>query len=168
MSNVVLVRVKDLAADQREWVARMFGRQPADDEQVSVMLFPSKHVPTAAQRQAAWQRIREILDKAADNARDVPEADFRGSRGRSDGARPASLTAHAPRFSTRTCLCGRVGVDHHTSGTRFSAARIRAVRCGGRSLTHVAVLRPPTAEHPGIGAPRHYLPARRFQHEIQP
>lgn len=76
MPNVVLVKVKDLAASQREWVAQMFGRQPGEDEEVSVMLFPAHKGPTPEQRQAAWKRIWEVLDKAAANARDVPEEEF--------------------------------------------------------------------------------------------
>jgi hypothetical protein len=80
MPNVVLVKVKDLASGQREWVAQVFGRQPAEDEEITLMLFPAHHGSTDEERQAVcqavWKRIGQILDKAATNARHVSDEEF--------------------------------------------------------------------------------------------
>ncbi len=76
MPNVVLVKVKDLASDQREWVAQVFGRQPAEDEEITLMLFPARRGPTPEERQAVWKRIGQVLDKAAANASHVSEEEF--------------------------------------------------------------------------------------------
>ena len=54
----------------------MFGRQPAEDEQITLMLFPPCRGPTHEERQAAWKRIGQILDKAAANAAHVSEEEF--------------------------------------------------------------------------------------------
>ena len=75
MSNVVICRVRELALQTRAWVAQMFGRELAEDEQVAVMVFPPEHVPSSAERQAAWERIKKVLDRAGENTRDIPGAE---------------------------------------------------------------------------------------------
>jgi hypothetical protein len=75
MSNVVVCKVKDLGVGAREWIARMFGRELAEDEHVTVMVFPPEQVPSPAERQAAWGRIKKILDRAEKNMCDLPEED---------------------------------------------------------------------------------------------
>jgi hypothetical protein len=39
------------------------------------MVFPTEHAPSAAERQAAWERIKKVLDRAGENMHDIPEAD---------------------------------------------------------------------------------------------
>ena len=75
MPNVVVCKTKDLGVGAREWVAQMFGRELAEDEQVTIMVFPAEHVPSPAERQAAWKGIKTVLDRATENMRDVPEAE---------------------------------------------------------------------------------------------
>jgi hypothetical protein len=53
----------------------MFGRELAEDEQVAVMVFPAKHAPSSAERHAAWERIKKVLDRAGENMHDIPEAE---------------------------------------------------------------------------------------------
>jgi hypothetical protein len=76
MANVVVCKVRDLGIQTREWVARMFGRELAADEQVTVMVFPPDHAPSPVERQAAWERIKKVLDRARENTRDIPEAEM--------------------------------------------------------------------------------------------
>ena len=75
MPNMVVCKVKDLGIGAREWVAQMFGRELVEDERVTVRVFPPGHVPSSAERQAAWERIKKVLDRATENMRDVPEAE---------------------------------------------------------------------------------------------
>jgi putative PIN family toxin of toxin-antitoxin system len=51
----------------------MVGRELGEEEKVAVMVFPPGHVPSPAERQAAWERIKTILDRAAHNMREIPE-----------------------------------------------------------------------------------------------
>ena len=73
MANVVVCRVRDLGVQTREWVANMFGRPLAEDEQVTVMVFPPGQAPSPSQGQAAWGRIKDILNRAEENMSNVPE-----------------------------------------------------------------------------------------------
>jgi len=76
MSNIVVCKVGDLDAPAREWVVHVFGRELAEDEQVTVMVFPPGRTPLPTERQTAWERIKHVLDKAGDNMRGIPEEDF--------------------------------------------------------------------------------------------
>ena len=40
------------------------------------MVFPPKQAPSPSERQAAWEQIKKILERASENSRDVPEADM--------------------------------------------------------------------------------------------
>jgi hypothetical protein len=73
MSNVVVCKVKDLGAQTRDWIARLFGRELAEEEQVTVMVFPPERTPSASEREAAWERIKRVLDRAGENMREAPE-----------------------------------------------------------------------------------------------
>jgi len=79
MSNVVVCKVRDLAAPARQWVAQVFGRELEEDEQVTVMVFPPQHASSPADHQAAWERIRRVLNRAAENMRGVSEEEIEGA-----------------------------------------------------------------------------------------
>ena len=75
-SPVAVRHAKDLDIPAREWLQRLFGRPLRDDEDVTIVLSASHPVPTAADRRAALQRMENILDRAAENMRDVPDDEF--------------------------------------------------------------------------------------------
>jgi hypothetical protein len=76
MSNVVVCKVKELGIQTRAWVAEMFGRELAENEQVAVMVFPPEEAPSPVQREAAWDRIKAVLERAGQNLQAVPESEF--------------------------------------------------------------------------------------------
>ena len=51
----------------------MVGRELGQDEEVTVMVFPPGHMPSPAACQALRKRIKEILDGASQNMRQIPE-----------------------------------------------------------------------------------------------
>ena|SRR5487761_1231135 len=73
---IVVRHAKDLESPAREWFERQFGRPLRDDEDVTVVLSAPHVAPPAAERRAAFQRMERILDRAADNMRDVPDQEF--------------------------------------------------------------------------------------------
>jgi hypothetical protein len=54
----------------------LFGRELQEEEEVTVTVFPAHATPPASVRQEAAARMDRILDKAADNMRDLPEGEY--------------------------------------------------------------------------------------------
>ncbi|MEX0713442.1 MAG: hypothetical protein WD278_13890 [Pirellulales bacterium] len=76
IEHVIAGKVKDLDAPAKAWVVRLFGRTLEADDEVTVMVTPGRKPPSPQARQAAMQRIRELLDKTAQRMKDVPEGEF--------------------------------------------------------------------------------------------
>lgn len=73
---IVVRHTKDLERSAREWFEQQFGRPLRDDENLTVVLSAPHAAPSLAERRAAFHRIERILDRAADNMRDVPDEEF--------------------------------------------------------------------------------------------
>ena len=69
---------KDVAPSARAWLYEIFGRELSDEERLRISLVSAEDVRTAsdADREKAWETIRRILDRAAENAASVPDDDF--------------------------------------------------------------------------------------------
>ncbi len=76
MEHIAVRRAKDLQADARRWLEGLFGRSLHEDEEVTVFVLPPHAAPAASVRSDAAGRMDRILDKAADNLKDVPDAEF--------------------------------------------------------------------------------------------
>lgn len=74
--RIAVRQAKDLDAPARDWLQRLFGRPLRDDEDVTILLSAPHPVPSASERRAAFQRMEKILDRAAENMRDVPDDEF--------------------------------------------------------------------------------------------
>lgn len=76
--NVVVRKAKDLDKTVRHWVGSLFGRELADDEQVSVAL-PSAPAPSApvaqvaAERAQARRQLLESMDRLGERFKDVSD-----------------------------------------------------------------------------------------------
>ncbi len=79
MRTVAVRRVKDLDEPIRRWIASMFGRELQEEEQITITVFPPHSAPAAAVRQKAATHMDRILDKAAENMRDLPDQEFEGA-----------------------------------------------------------------------------------------
>ena len=76
MENITTQKVGDLEIPAREWLHRLFGRSLQEEEEVTILVFPQHAAPLADQRQAAVQRMDRVLDKAAEQMKDVPNSEY--------------------------------------------------------------------------------------------
>lgn len=72
LSNVVVRKAKDLDRSVRIWVCSLFGRELADDEQVSVAL-PNAGEQVAADRAQARRQLLESMDRLGERFQGVPD-----------------------------------------------------------------------------------------------
>lgn len=73
---IAVRHARDLESPAREWLQRLFGRPLRDDEDVTIVLSAPHAAPPAVERRAAFQRMEKILDRAAENMRDLPNDEF--------------------------------------------------------------------------------------------
>jgi hypothetical protein len=73
---IAVRHARDLDSPARDWLQRLFGRPLRDDEDVTIVLSAPHAAPPASERRAAFQRIEKVLDRAAENMRDVPDDEF--------------------------------------------------------------------------------------------
>jgi hypothetical protein len=76
MEPIAVRHARDLDRSAREWLQRLFGRPLRDDEDVTIVLSAPHPAPLVSERRAAFQRMEKILDRAAENMRDVPDDEF--------------------------------------------------------------------------------------------
>ena len=76
MEHIAVRKAKDLQADAKRWVESLFGRPLQEEEEVTVFVLPSRSVVPESVRSEASVRLNRILDKAAENMKDVPDAEF--------------------------------------------------------------------------------------------
>ncbi|HET6883553.1 MAG TPA: hypothetical protein VFI31_25600 [Pirellulales bacterium] len=67
---------RDLDSPAREWLQRLFGRPLRDDENVTIVLSAPHTAAPASERRGAFQRMEKILDRAAENMRDLSDDEF--------------------------------------------------------------------------------------------
>jgi hypothetical protein len=76
MEPIAVRHARDLDSPAREWLQRLFGRPLRDDEDVTIVLSAPHAAPPASERRAAFQRMEKVLDRAAENMRDVSDDEF--------------------------------------------------------------------------------------------
>jgi hypothetical protein len=92
MENVAVQKARDVDGPAREWLQRIFGRSLAEDDEVTVLVSAPHPASSGAGRRAASERIEEVLDRAAQNMRNVSAAEF-------DTALDEALSSVRPRKS---------------------------------------------------------------------
>jgi hypothetical protein len=75
MEMTATVSARDMAPAARDWIAGVLHVELADSDECTLTLRRSA-VAAHEQRLQAWSTIRRILAKAADNLKQVPEAEF--------------------------------------------------------------------------------------------
>jgi hypothetical protein len=73
---IAVRHARDLDTPARDWLQRVFGRPLRDDEDVTIVLAAPHPAPPLVERGAAFQRLEKVLDRAAENMRDVPDDKF--------------------------------------------------------------------------------------------
>lgn len=76
MESISVQKASQIDHPAREWLQRLFGRMLGEDEQVTIFVATPHVAPQQDDRRAAFERIGEVLDKAAGNMQDVPDAQF--------------------------------------------------------------------------------------------
>lgn len=70
---IIVRHASELESPAREWLQGLVGRPLRDDEDVTIVLSAPHAAPPAADRRAAFQRMENILDRAAENMRTLPD-----------------------------------------------------------------------------------------------
>jgi len=76
MPNSALRKARDLSPDIRGALESLLGRPLREEETISVQVWPTQEAPTGAQREDAWRRLMERIDRTAARATDIPEAEL--------------------------------------------------------------------------------------------
>lgn len=76
MESISVQKAGQIDHPAREWLQHLLGRLLGEDEQVTIFV-PTPHgAPPSKDRHAAFERMDEVLDKAAESIADVPEEEF--------------------------------------------------------------------------------------------
>jgi hypothetical protein len=76
MDSISVQKAGDIDMPAREWLQRLLGRSLAEDEQVTIFVATPHAAPSAEDRHAAFQRMNDVLDKAAEHMEDIPDEVF--------------------------------------------------------------------------------------------
>ena len=76
MHSFAVQKAGDIELPARQWLQRLFGRSLGEDEDVTVFVISPHAAPTGDERHAAFTRMGQVLDKAAQNMKDIPDAAF--------------------------------------------------------------------------------------------
>lgn len=76
MEFITVQKARDLQADARRWLEGLFGRSLHEDEEVAVFALPPHSAQPESARADAAARLGRVLDKAAENMRDLTDAEF--------------------------------------------------------------------------------------------
>ena len=76
LSTQAICTLKDFDPVTRALLERLFGRELPAEQRVLLALLDAEFPSADAQWQAAWATINRILDKAAENLRQVSEDEF--------------------------------------------------------------------------------------------
>ncbi|HEX5446612.1 MAG TPA: hypothetical protein VFW87_22530 [Pirellulales bacterium] len=76
LAPIAVRHARDLDDPAREWLQGLFGRPLRDDENVTIVLSAPHAAASAAERRAAFQRIEQILDRAAENMQHIADDEF--------------------------------------------------------------------------------------------
>ena len=75
-NSIAIQRASEMETPARQWLQHLLGRSLGDDEQVTIFVASVHAAPEAKDRQVAFQRMNRVLDQAAENMQDVPDAQF--------------------------------------------------------------------------------------------
>ena len=76
MDSITIQKAGSLEVSAREWLGRLFGRSLQAEEEVTILVLPPHSASSTDQRQAAMQRIERVLDRSAEQMKEVPDSKF--------------------------------------------------------------------------------------------
>src|SRR5207247_10087474 len=66
----------DLSSYVRDALERLLGRALQEEETISVQAYATHEAPTGSERDEAWRRLLERIDKTAARVANVPESEL--------------------------------------------------------------------------------------------
>lgn len=76
IAPIAVRHARDLDDPAREWLQGIFGRPLRDDENITIVLSAPHTAASGAERRAAFRQIEQVLDRAAENMRQVADEEF--------------------------------------------------------------------------------------------
>jgi hypothetical protein len=76
MSNNALRKARDLSPNVRDALEALLGRTLQEEETVSIQTYPTHEAPTGKERDEAWKRLLDRIDRTAARVKDVPETEL--------------------------------------------------------------------------------------------
>ena len=76
MPNNALRKARDLSPNVRNALELLLGRPLHEEETVSIQAYPTHNAPAGREREEAWKRLLDRIDRTASRVKDVPEAEL--------------------------------------------------------------------------------------------
>ena len=76
MESISVQKAGQIDNPARQWLQRKLGRLLREDEQLTIFVATTHAAPPAKDRQSALQQVEHVLDKAAENMKDIPDDEF--------------------------------------------------------------------------------------------
>ena len=76
MESISVEKAGQIDGSARQWLQNKLGRLLSEDEQLTIFVATTHTASSAKDRQSAFQQMENVLDKAAENMKDIPEDEF--------------------------------------------------------------------------------------------
>ena len=76
MPNNALRKARDLSPNVRNALEMLLGRSLQEEETVSIQAYPTHNAPTGLEREEAWTRLLDRIDRTAARVKGVPKAEL--------------------------------------------------------------------------------------------
>jgi len=76
MDSITIQKAGNLETPAREWLHQLLGRSLQADEEVTILVLPPHATPSTDKRRVAMQRMEQVLDKSAEQMKDVLDSEF--------------------------------------------------------------------------------------------
>ncbi len=76
MPNNALRKARDLSPNVRNALETLLDRPLQEEETVSIQVYPTHNAPMGLEREEAWTRLLDRIDRTAARVKDVPEAEL--------------------------------------------------------------------------------------------
>jgi len=76
MPNNALKKARDLSPNVRNALETLLDRPLQEEETVSIQAYPTHNAPTGLEREEAWTRLLDRIDRTAARVKDVSEAEL--------------------------------------------------------------------------------------------
>jgi len=76
MESISVQKAGQIDNPARQWLQGKLGRLLSEDEQLTIFVATTHAAPAAKDRRAALQQMEHVLDKAAENMKEIPDDEF--------------------------------------------------------------------------------------------